>query len=301
MNKINGGFVLPKEKALLKSILAPVDGSDASHYAEETAATIASRTRASVTVLHVIPYSIIYAKLSAGFQIPQTVKDNILAYVEESAERIVADASAFFAKKGVNVDTKRIRFADVANSILRVSRKPYDMIVMGSRGENEKDPYALGSVTKTVRRHSTCPVLIAKTTTTMSNMLVGIDGSRNSTSALRFAARLGHVMNSKITLLNVQDRRLHEVSPETARQCGEFVITKAIGRLEDKSIIADRKVEFGVPQDVIVETAEQGRHDLIVVSRIGEGIVNRFLLGSVSDDVTHKARCSVLVTPPAKP
>jgi nucleotide-binding universal stress UspA family protein len=189
----------------------------------------------------------------------------------------------------------------VANSVLRVSKKPYDMIVMGSRGENEKDPYALGSVTKTVRRHSTCPVLIVKTITTMSNVLVGIDGSRNSTSALRFAARLGQKMNSKITVLNVQDRNLHEASPEIAKQCGEFVITKALKRVENQGIIADKRVEFGVPQDVIVEAADRGRHDLIVVARIGEGVVSRFLLGSVSDDVTHKAKCSVLVTPPAKP
>jgi nucleotide-binding universal stress UspA family protein len=292
---------LSKERKVLKSILVPVDGSETSHHAEETAATIASRTGANVTVIHVIPYSIIYAKLSAGFQIPQTVKDNILAHVEESADGIITDASAFFKKKGINVDTKRIRFGDVANSILRVSKKPYDMIVMGSRGENEKEPYALGSVTKTVRRHSPCPVLITKKVTTMSNVLVGLDGSRNSTNALRFVARLGQRMNSKITVLNVQDRRLQEVSPETAKHCGEFVISRALEKVENKGIIADKRIEFGVPQDVIVETADRGGHDLVVVARIGQGMVSRFLLGSVSDDVTHKARCSVLVTPPAKP
>uniref|UniRef100_A0A7C2P719 Universal stress protein n=1 Tax=candidate division WOR-3 bacterium TaxID=2052148 RepID=A0A7C2P719_UNCW3 len=57
------------------------------------------------------------------------------------------------------------------------------------------------------------------------------------------------------------------------------------------------KLEIGTPADVIVEVAEKGNHDLIVMGRRGLGIAKRFLLGSVSDDVIHKAKCSVLIVP----
>jgi len=45
------------------------------------------------------------------------------------------------------------------------------------------------------------------------------------------------------------------------------------------------------------EIAEKGNHDLIVLGSRGLGAVKRFLLGSVSDDVNLKAKCSVLLVP----
>jgi nucleotide-binding universal stress UspA family protein len=58
-----------------------------------------------------------------------------------------------------------------------------------------------------------------------------------------------------------------------------------------------KKLEFGVPSDVIVEVAERGNYDLILLGSRGLGTVKRFLLGSVSDDVCDKAKCSVLIIP----
>ncbi|MCP8304623.1 MAG: universal stress protein [archaeon] len=59
----------------------------------------------------------------------------------------------------------------------------------------------------------------------------------------------------------------------------------------------DKRVEFGVTSDIIIEVAEKGNHDLIVLGSRGLGTAKRFLLGSVSDDVSHKAKCSVLIFP----
>ena len=49
----------------------------------------------------------------------------------------------------------------------------------------------------------------------------------------------------------------------------------------------------------IVAAAESERADLIVVGTHGRGSVGRFLLGSVSDHVVHRADCAVLVVRPA--
>jgi nucleotide-binding universal stress UspA family protein len=59
----------------------------------------------------------------------------------------------------------------------------------------------------------------------------------------------------------------------------------------------DRKVEVGIPSDKIVETAERGNHDLIVLGRRGMSNVKRFLIGGNSDAVAHKAKYSVLIVP----
>lgn len=279
-----------EDEEFLRKILVPVDGSASSLMAEETVAIIAKKTRATVTVLHVM------RELRLGYRLPSKLQDELLGSIEQHAKKIVNNALALFREEGVNVDAETTG-GDPANSILEVSKKDYDLIVMGSRGENEKEPYALGSITKKVIRHTTCPTLIAKKVCALSNLLVCVDGSERSIKALDYAVKLADKMSSKITSLNVQERRLHDLSPKTAEELGERIFSKSLSAIRREESKVDKRLEFGVPSDSIVEVAEKGDHDLIVLGRRGLGTVKRFLLGSVSDDVSHKARCSVLIVP----
>lgn len=55
------------------------------------------------------------------------------------------------------------------------------------------------------------------------------------------------------------------------------------------------QTEFGDPKHVICEVAKHENPDLIVVGSHGYGMVERVLIGSVSDYVVHHAQCPVLV------
>jgi nucleotide-binding universal stress UspA family protein len=272
----------------LKRILVPIDGSASSLMAEETAAIIAKKTKATVTVLHVTQ------ELTPGYQLPSSIEDEILGHIEQEAEKTINYARALFSEEGVTVDTKMIRKRDPADSILELS-KDCDLIVMGAHGENEKDPYVLGSTTKNVIRHTTCPTLIAKKVCASSNLLVCIDGSDHSIRAFEYAVKLAEKMGSKITLLNVQERRIHDFSLKIAEELGGKILSKTLDAIGKTELKVNKKLEFGVPSDKIVEVAEKENHDLIVIGSRGLGTVDRFLLGSVSDDVSHKAKCSVLI------
>ncbi len=65
--------------------------------------------------------------------------------------------------------------------------------------------------------------------------------------------------------------------------------------LEEEKIRWNRRVEEGYAADRIVEVAEEGDYDLIVIGSRGLSPLGRFLLGSVSDRVVHHAHCSVTV------
>lgn len=286
----------------LGKVLVPVDGSDSSLLAEEAARIIAKKTGATVTVLHVIReideyYRMLYAAQGLAYDIPNNVIMEILEHTEQEANKIVNDARVLFSEEGITVDTKIHRDIDPADSILEFSKKDYDLIVMGARGKNEKEPYALGSVTKKVIRHTMCPILFTKTVCALSNLLVCIDGSENSIKALDYAVKIAEKIGSKITLLNVQERRLYSSSPKIAQELVERIFSKALGAIERRGLAFNKRVEFGVTSDIIVEVAEKGGYDLIVLGSRGLGTAKRFLLGSVSDDVSHKARCSVLIFP----
>jgi nucleotide-binding universal stress UspA family protein len=280
-----------KGGGFLKSILVPVDGSSSSTMAEETAAAVAKRSGATVTVLHVMQELLVRERL------PDNVLDELLGSVQQRAEVIVSGARALFAEEKVEVDAETMASHDVAGSILEYSKKNCDLIVMGVHGENEKAPYTLGSVTRKVTMQATCPVFITKKMSSLSSMLVCVDGSERSIRALECAAGLAELMNSSITLLYVQEQRLHMASSKVAKELGERVLAESLGAVEKRKLRIDKRLEVGVASDTIVGVAEKGKYDLIVLGSRGLGAVKLLLLGSVTDDVTQKAECSVLVVP----
>ena len=198
-----------------------------------------------------------------------------------------------FMEEGVIIESKIIRWRDPAESILELS-KDYELIVMGARGENEKDPAALGSVTKKVMRYAKQPILIAKNVSMLSNMLVCIDGSEHAISALKYGIQLAEKMGADITLLNVLEKRMFEYAPDIVRDVGKKILSKAVESIGETKLKINERLEVGVPSNVIVEVAEEGNYDLIIMGSKGLGKVKRFLFGSVSEDVSHKAKCSVL-------
>ena len=276
-----------ENEAIIKKILVPVDKSDSSLMSQETAALVAKKTHASVTVLHVVP------RVSYGA--PETAA-LILSGLDQEGQRIVSEARGLFMEEKVEVKAEVLHEEDVAESILEFSND-FDLIVIGARGENEKSLNALGSVTKKIIMHANCPTMIVKKASALSNMLVCVDGSDHAMKALNYALSLAEKMGSRMTLLNVQETRLHKTSPDVAMELGGRVLTESLGAVEERKLSAERRLEFGVPSDVIVTVAEKGNHDLIVLGSRGLGTVKRFLLGSVSDDVSHKAKCSVLIVP----
>lgn len=274
----------------MRKILVPIDGSGSSIMAEETAVIVAKKTGASVTVLHVMQ------EMRLGYRLPRYLQDELLGSIQQHAEKIVNDSRALFGEEGVKVVAETVR-GDPADSILKFLKKNPDLIVMGASGENEKDPYALGSVTRKVVMHTRRPTLLVKKVSSLSNLLVCVDSSNHSIKALKYAVELAQKTGAKITLINVQERRLHDASPKVAEELANRIISKSLNAIQKRKLKVDKKIEFGVPSNAIVEAAERGSHDVIVLGSRGLGIIERFLLGSVSDGVSQKAKSSVLIVP----
>jgi len=284
------------EKEFLKNILVAVDDSASSLMALETAAAIAKYTDATVNVLHVVPHAL-YQWGERLYSITGNVSEEILAKIEQDGERIVNGAVALFNEEGVKVNTDTLRGDDPAEGILEHSQGNCDLIVMGAHGENEKDPHALGSTTKKVMTHTQCPVLIVKAVTPAKRLLICTDGSDESIRAAKYGARLAEKAHSGVTVLHVQDQQLYKASPDISQKLGKRILSDTLSSLNWEGTKLEERLEVGVPSDVIVDVARKEGHDLIVLGKRGMGRVRRFILGSVSDDVGNKAKCSVLIVP----
>jgi nucleotide-binding universal stress UspA family protein len=232
--------------------------------------------------------------LELRYRVPSSVRTEITNWLFQAGRKIIWDAEALFKEEGIEVDARVVEYEDPAETLLRVAKdEKYDLIVIGNRGETEVEVFSLGTIAEKVSRHAECPVLIVKQKTKLSKILVAIDGSESAKKALEYAVQLTKEHKAKVTLLNVGESKLFDFEPEVARKVGEHILSDAAAKV--KGLKLSTQLEFGNPPETIIEVAEKGKYDLIVVGSRGISNVKRFFLGSVSDDVSHHAKCSVLI------
>ncbi len=140
-----------------------------------------------------------------------------------------------------------------------------------------------------------------------SKILVAVDGSPYAERALGYGVDLAKKYGAKLIILHVVLRRFYAVTPSEAGVLATTVFVKEmeaegreiISKAEDyaKSEGADFECKMlqGVPAEDIVRTAQSEGVDLIVMGSRGLTEVRAFLLGSVSDKVSHHAKCPVLI------
>jgi nucleotide-binding universal stress UspA family protein len=115
-------------------------------------------------------------------------------------------------------------------------------------------------------------------------ILVGTDGSATAAIAVDRAVEVAAATGAQLTILSV-DRE----------ERGRKVVDAEVERHKDAGVQITPHVESGDPATVLVETAEQGGYDLLVVGNKGMTGAARFFLGSVPNKVSHHAPVALLI------
>jgi nucleotide-binding universal stress UspA family protein len=277
-----------------KNILVPVDGSTSCLRAKQLAALIAKKFQSRVTVIHCVSHDFMHPELKAHHQLPALVLHELDKVYLKAGKKILRHAEELFMDEGIAVETELIKAEDPAEIILEmVEERGCDLIVIGNRAKTQHERFALGSVTEKVSMYASCPVLITKRKTEIRRLLVAVDGSKQANKALDHAVAIAKNFRARITLLHVEEAKLFGLKPEIVRKVGEEILLEAESRLEEVSF--DKSLKPGSPVEIILKMAWLGDFDLIVMGSRGLSSVKRFLLGSVSADVSMHARTSVLL------
>jgi nucleotide-binding universal stress UspA family protein len=72
-------------------------------------------------------------------------------------------------------------------------------------------------------------------------------------------------------------------------------LDQIVGSLDTEGIETEKKVLIGDAHEQIVETAEKGAYDLIILGHRGLNPVKRFFMGSTAKKVMEDAPCSVMI------
>jgi len=140
----------------------------------------------------------------------------------------------------------------------------------------------------------------------MPGIVVGVDGSSHSRTALERAAAEAAAHGVPLTVLVVhqavrdvygrvshyqEDAALTEDAKHAAKAETEQVLSGMSARPASVTITA----AHGLPADELIKASESA--DMIVLGRRGMGGFARLTMGSVSSQVVHHAHCPVLVVP----
>jgi nucleotide-binding universal stress UspA family protein len=251
---------------IFERILCGVDDSDSGGIAASLAARISlpesSLELASVEDTSVAVHAGMYAPAATG-----ELGDATRAALERGTKAATPEHPPALTRhlKGRPVDALEEE----------IERSDATLVVVGTHGLSRPVGIALGSVATHMLHEAPCSVLIAREPRDPErwprSIVVGTDGSPESAQAVEVARTLAARFDAKLRCVVATDS---EIDLDAAR-----TFAPGLEELEGKPVDE---------LDVLSEFA-----DLVVVG--SRGLKGLRALGSVSERVAHRARCSILV------
>jgi nucleotide-binding universal stress UspA family protein len=155
---------------LFQNLLVPLDGSEHSLRALETAIQIAKKFGAKMTLIHVysvtvtpviMPEPTTLTPSGVPVMTPAEVT-KIVETAREVGQKILADGKRKVESENIEVETV-LREGNTVQEIAKLAKEARsDLIVMGVRGISKLRELLVGSVSEGVIRQAPCPVLVVK-------------------------------------------------------------------------------------------------------------------------------------------
>ena len=289
-------------------IIVPLDGSELSERALGLGVALAEAYGGQLELVHVVDEPLAYT-LMPGLAIPDPL----------SAERYLQRVAGHL-REGLHVTTNVIH-GEPVTALLDLTRDaPNTMIVMSTQGRGGLGRLMLGSVTDKVLRGATVPVAVVRGSAPvpqrgLRTILVPLDDSRFSESALPLAADLARQLDATLSLVQVcepfwsapsaasipdamyvTDMNLSELERENltgARRYLDLVATER--RAQGVRVIWE--VRTGKAADEILRATETTDADLIVMATHGRSGIRRWAFGSVTNELLHRGTTPILAIP----
>ena len=289
----------------LKTIVIGTTLTAESEWIVRTGAAIARTTGA-------VPW-LVYAYNLQAFPSELGAFDN--AWIEEQTEILrqrldrqaretgLADLPGFGPDQAcLSLDTPHHAIEDLARKVQA------GLIVVGASEGNALQRAFLGSTADRVIRKAPCPVFVVRAGTTFppSRVLVPVDLSPVSGGALRFATAFlreawGGKMVDLETLFVLNPLEVEGSLQFTPDQIERFA-GEELGRFTQMNAPAahtSHQVLTGYPREEILREIEDRRADIVVLGTHGRSGFERMMIGSIASEVLQRARCNIVVVPPA--
>lgn len=272
--------------ARMKRILIPTDGSEYSEGALRVAIDAAAKCSSELYA-----FTMVLSNPEVEAIAPQLV-----AKGELRARQILDDVAARAKAAGLPIERLVRHGQDPANQIIgQAEKREIDMIIMARRGTRGHARMNVGEATVRVCGQAPCSVMVVPREGTLprNRILLATDGSPNSEPAAAVAHRIAQLCVLPVTVVSITLPGHNEERCAAAAAAVERVRRS----LADVGIDArGLTVQSPRPETGIIVTAAAEGADLIIVGSHGRtGLLEKVLIGSVSERVLGDATCPVIV------
>jgi nucleotide-binding universal stress UspA family protein len=143
----------------------------------------------------------------------------------------------------------------------------------------------------------------------IGRIVVGTDGSETASEAVRQATEMAKLTGARLDIVSayepIPQGRVRSEAREAPGDVQDQINPREDVNLVLESAAGDAKkngagevqthAREGDPGEAILDVAEDIKADLIVVGNKGMTGARRFLLGSVPNNISHHAPCSVMI------
>lgn len=271
----------------IDKIIVPIDFSEHSDYALETAAIMARQYNAEILALHMLELSD-----SVLLKADDVQNEKALFYLKLAEKRF----QEFLDKDYLNdiKVTPMVKHYKVFSEVSKVADEhSVDLIVMGSHGTSGFSELFMGSNTERVVRNSNVPVLVIKKkphNLSFNKIILGTNFQKESRDIYK---KVNNAFgDNELYLLHVNVPNDNFRSTTELEELANDFLLGSDGNLDAKNkvhFVSDYTVENG-----IANFAKKVDADLIVVSTHGRTGIAHFFEGSITEDIANHANLPVL-------
>ncbi|MFP3946102.1 MAG: universal stress protein [Archaeoglobaceae archaeon] len=280
---------------MFEKILFPTDFSDVSLHTLYNCIPEFSRMGAKeIVIIHIVERSVSVEKKEA-----KAIKR--LEEITKELKEVGANVSYLVEPLG---PIRRNAAEIICN---RAYTQEADLVVIPTKGANILMETLIGSVAKNVVRMCEVPLLLLRHRwdkkkkeprtkvdygETFNRPLIALDFSTCSERALDTVKKVEDIVKEAI-LYHVVDYGRPEDTDDNVKEAKHMLDKYA----KAFSIPVNSKVGGGEASDGIMRASEDLQASLIMVSKTGGGMVQEFLVGSITNSVTRRSSKPVLVVP----
>lgn len=284
---------------MTNSILVATDFSPRSDRAIRRAILIARKISAELILLHAMDTDL---------------PDQLLSIQRDANESLLADLANTIADTDQIECTYRLAFGDPFRALVDSAREIQPrIIVMGPHRRSILKDIFIGTTAERTIRESSSPIIMANgvPAADYQNILICTDFSPCSVIAAQLARQTGLLADADVTVLHVFGAPEKGMMHRTLMSGDDIEDYELAMRAQATSAMHDFLIETGLqPQrkkvelvqmsvpETIRSTVRQYRPDLLIIGTHGRSGIEKFLLGSVAEEILRMAEIDVLAVPP---
>lgn len=289
---------------LYTRVLVPLDGSATAEFAIRFALDLAIKHQAELVLLYLQHLDLPPEPVVTG----APGEDPAMGASDAYLERVRRDLRA----EGVPVQTHVIGTRDLRGALLNfVEAERISAVVLSTQGRTSLLRWLFGTAVEQVLSSFPVPLLLVRPV--YQHIIVPLDGSGWSESAIPRAAEIARLHDAELVLLHVYQAKGSDYAGEWALAGQQQIADQSLEHMRDHlGALRNRLraeglrareviIRGGSPAQAICDFVEsEDGISLVVMSTHGRAGLSRWLVGSVAQTVIKHARCPVVLVHPER-